>query len=157
MTIVFTASSFLFAETGNGKSYGIAVNPPMTMFRIVSGEFNIWNITRHGEINVPFLFTYKQDFIDYEDLDIYSIGTKYRHFMIEDQNGFFGEMGYGFYLANADNNHKVNTLSFGLGYRLIYDNGFFWGCSLSLGRAWVFDQQDFIIYDVDFFKVGYCW
>ncbi len=147
----------VFAETGNGKNYGIAVNPSMAMFRVISGELNIWNLYRGAEINIPFVLAYKPDLFDNNESSLYILGTKYRHFLSDGQSGFFGEVGYGFIFGDGNGNTYGNTLLFGIGYRLLYSNGFFWGSSLSMGRVWFVKEEDQIGFDVDFFKVGYCW
>ena len=52
--LIFAMSTSLFTQEtstqeGNGKNYGIALNPVLLLFEWGSAEVNLWNIQRNAE------------------------------------------------------------------------------------------------------------
>ncbi len=172
----FTRKEF-YEPVGNGKNYGVALNPFGVLFDWCSMEFNIWKLDRKGEINIPVEFFQNEYWMkdsDY-DFDRFSIGVNYRKFFNENQQGYFLQAGWkydkydidgrGAY-AGMSNSGSSNKILFGAGYRMISKfNGMFWSASFSLGRAWgsvkAPDGDDVadpgITYDIDLLKIGFSW
>jgi hypothetical protein len=159
-------------QIGNGKDFGIAVNPVLLLFNWVSVEANLWNISRNAEINIPFQYVKDLTFTDEDDdveenVSFYTFGVYYRYFFNVKQKGFFAQVGWQYLNAKVtdpfdESTGSMNSLLFGFGYRLIADNGLFWGCGLSAGKAWgQVDDPDGdtrasgFWFDVDLFKFGY--
>ena len=177
---VFVPTSCTFAEDsdqGNGKDYGVAVNPVLALFGWVSSEFNIWKVDRTGEINIPAQFAHDPFWFDEGDysVDLFSIGMNYRKFFDKTQEGFFVQGGVTYYYAGVDGRGSAEGKSasssqtavlFGFGYRLISQtNGLFWAFGLGAGRRWgtIEDtlgdeiQDDGLAIAIDFLKIGYAW
>lgn len=177
--IIIAMSTPLFTQEtstqeGNGKNYGIALNPVLLLFEWGSAEVNLWNIQRNAEINIPFqyikssVFAEKEDNVE-EDVRIYTFGVYYRYFFDVKQEGFFAQVGWQYLNAKitdaySESTGSMNSLLFGFGYRLIAKNGLFWGCGLAAGKAWgkVEDpdgdeRASGFWFDVDLFKFGYAW
>ncbi len=162
---------------GNGKSYGLAVNPVLALFDWYSGEFNIWNLDRTAEINIPFQYMINPFGLNDEtfDLDVFSIGIQYRKFFDEDQEGFFVQAGLQYFNATTTGKGiyagesaggNVTELLFGIGYRMISKStGLFWAASLSAGKGWGTVENPAgdsvsasgFAYDIDILKIGYAW
>ncbi len=183
LSIIFltlTISSNLYAQydlEGNGKDFGIAINPVGVLFDWYSMEYNIWKLDRTAEINIPFQLLHNPFDMDDDDYDltIFSIGVQYRKFFNEEQQGFFVQAGYQYYSFMVDGNGEfnddsssgsVNAVLFGIGYRMISkSNGLFWSAALSAGKGWGSadspDGEDVsnsgLTYDIDLFKIGYAW
>ncbi len=177
------STSPLFAQSdssavpGNGKYYGVAVNPVLALFDWYSGEFNIWSLDRTAEINIPFQYMINPFNINDEnfDLDVFSIGIQYRKFFDEDQDGFFVQAGLQYFNATTTGKGtyagqsaggNVTELLFGIGYRMISKStGLFWAASLSAGKGWgsIEDPSGQSVsasgfaYDIDILKIGYAW
>jgi hypothetical protein len=166
-----------FYQLGNGKDYGIAINPVFVLFGWLSGEFNIWNIDRIGEINIPVMFLHNPFYLDedFYSIDLFSIGAQYRKFFNRKQEGFFVQGGYLFAVADVEGEGDLvgqtvsdsqHAILFGLGYRLISQtNGLFWAIAISAGRAWGTIRDPVggeikgsgVAFDADFLKIGYAW
>ena len=177
--IIIAMSTPLFTQDtstqeGNGKDFGIAINPVLLLFKWGSAEVNLWNVQRNAEINIPFQYAKNLNLNDEEedvetDLTFYTFGAYYRYFFNVKQEGFFAQVGWQYLNANIkengdESNGSMNSLLFGFGYRLIAENGLFWGCGLAAGKAWgkVEDpdgdtRASGFWFDVDLFKFGYAW
>ncbi|MBN2366256.1 MAG: hypothetical protein EH225_09795 [Calditrichaeota bacterium] len=159
---------------GNGNNMGIGLNPVLLLFEWVSGEVNLWNVSRSAEINIPFQYVKNPFVFDDEnedwDLRYYTIGVYYRYFFSQKQEGFFAQAGWQYAGASVKEGGQeatgsLNSILFGFGYRLISDGGLFWGCGLSVGRAWgkveAPDgdevQGSGLNIDIDLLKFGYAW
>ena len=172
VSAVLLCASTSYAQGPNGKHFGIAVNPVLALFEWGSAEVNLWDIDHTAEINIPIQFGKNPYFFDEEDIDVsyFSSGVNYRRFFNTKQQGFFASVGWQFERANVSNAHdkihgSTNSILFGMGYRLISENGLFWGFSLSAGRKWgeISDLSGDSIsgsglaLDIDLFKFGYAW
>ncbi|KAA3612522.1 MAG: hypothetical protein D8M58_20375 [Calditrichaeota bacterium] len=162
---------------GNGKDYGIAINPVGALFSWYSLEYNIWKADRTGEINIPFQLLHNpfDTENDDHDLTIFSIGAQYRKFFSSEQQGFFVQAGFIHYNFSVDGKGEyrgesaggsVNSVLFGFGYRMISKtNGLFWSAALSAGKGWGSvdspNGEDVsnsgFTYDIDLLKIGYAW
>lgn len=161
-----------FAQTGNNKNVGIAINPVLALFEWGSGEINFWNIDRHSEINIPIQFVKNPYFLedDVSSIQYISTGVNYRRFFSESQKGFYLQAGWRFDHASVTEDNEsasgsANSLLFGFGYRVISKSGLFWGMGLSAGRMWgsINDTNGETVrgsgltFDVDLFKFGFAW
>ncbi len=161
-------------QPGNGKKFGVAINPVFALFSIASLEFNVWNIDRRAEINIPVIFSNNAKFGKDVKVSFEEVGIHYRYFFNQRQKGFFAEAGWQYdYLRQLDEDLKTtqsgHSLMFGFGYRMLTQSGFFWGCALRAGRFW--GKKTEIDYefedtetshptfnlDIDLFKFGYAW
>lgn len=178
--LVLVPASSVLAQTGdegNGKDFGVAVNPVLMLFGWVSAEFNVWSLDRTGELNIPAQFAHDPFWFDEGDykVDLFSIGMNYRKFFDERQEGLFVQGGWTYYYASVDGRRDAQGQSassdqgailFGMGYRLISQaNGLFWAFGFGAGRRWgaIEDtrgdeiQDDGFAIAIDFFKIGYAW
>jgi hypothetical protein len=178
LSLVTTSACFAKDfQIGNGKDYGIAGNPVLGMFGWFSGEVNIWKLDRSGEINIPVQFAHNPFDLDGDDYDInlFSIGTYYRKFFNQRQEGFFVQGGWLY--TYADTNGKgtaeglsassdIHSILFGVGYRIISDtNGMFWAFGVGVGRSWGIIEDPLgdkirsssVALDIDLLKIGYSW
>lgn len=166
------------AEEGNGKDFGVAVNPVLALFGWFSGEFNVWKLDRTGEINIPVMYIDEPFFIDDDysyNVDLFMIGAYYRKFFNVEQEGFFVQGGWNYYHASVDGQgpqagksagSNQGAVLFGIGYRAISQtNGLFWAAGFAAGRRWgtIEDteggeiQDDGFAFSVDLLKIGYAW
>jgi hypothetical protein len=146
-TVVHSAAFGQSGKEGNGKDYGVAMNPVLALFGWFSGEFNVWKLDRTGEINVPVMFIHNPFYIDRDDysLDLFMVGSYYRKFFDARQEGFFVQGGANYFHASVSDDEagggaSVSTdqgaVLFGVGYRAISQtNGLFWACGIAAGRA----------------------
>jgi hypothetical protein len=162
---------------GNGKDFGIAINPVFALFNWYSGEVNIWKFDRTGEINIPISFAHDPFNIDDGDydLDIFTIGGNYRKFFNTEQEGFYFQGGYHFAHASIDGkglsagesaSADTHSVLFGVGYRMVSQtNSLFWAFGFGAGRRWG-DIEDTdgseilgegLALSVEFMKIGYSW
>ncbi len=174
--LIFSAlAAQINAQTpvGNGKNFGVAINPFLALFEYGSGEVNIWNISRNSEINIPIEVMSNPFFIDEPDLDVSLIGTglNYRLFFSETQKGLFAQAGWKMYRGSVSEpggesvSGVTNSVLFGVGYRAIAKNGMFWGAGINAGRTWgditgpdgntISDSG--LALDIDFLKFGFAW
>ena len=173
LSFVFVLSTGGFAQSGNEKNIGIAINPVLALFEWGSGEINLWNIDRNAEINIPVQYMNNPFFLNDEtdsDVRFFSLGVYYRRFLNEKQKGFFIQAGWKYDYAKVSDNFtsesgSAHSILFGFGYRVIAKNGLFWGCGISAGRGWgsIKDTNGETIHgsglmlDIDLFKFGFAW
>ena len=87
------------SQEGNGKDFGIALNPVLLLFEWGSAEVNLWNVQRNAEINIPFQYVKSSVFAEEEegveeDVRFYTFGAYYRYFFNVKQEGFFAQVGW---------------------------------------------------------------
>lgn len=160
-------------DDGNGRRFGVAVNPAFALFNYGSAEVNLWHLDRHSEINIPIEVARNPFMIDDDDgtdIGYFATGVNYRRFFRNDQEGLFAQAGWKFSRISVSNTldevtGSSNALMFGIGYRVMADNGFFWGMGINVGRQWgvVTDlngdeiRGDGLALDVDLLKFGFAW
>lgn len=66
-------------QPGNGKKFGVAINPVFALFSIASLEFNVWNIDRRAEINMPVIFSNNAKFGKDVKVSFEEVGIHYRY------------------------------------------------------------------------------
>ncbi len=176
LLILLLLGSSLSAAEGNGKSFGIAVNPALVPLKWVSADLCFWNIDRSTEFNMPFQFTKNPSFITPSKSDILYLsgGLNARRFFNGEQKGFFAELGFQYNHLKVEGSAKSDSedspfegtftsrnpaVLFGVGYRLLTVNNFFWGCDFAIGRQWgretPFIGVENIAYSINIFKFGY--
>ena len=172
--LLLVLTSFgLFAQEGNQKTMGVATNPVAALFEYGSAEVNFWQLDRYAEINIPMEIARDPFFFDEEDgvdFNYVATGINYRRFFNKRQQGLFGQAGWRFQrLSASGEGEKVtgtaNSILFGIGYRIISENGFFWGTSFSVGRQWGELESlsgesvagSGLTFDIDLLKFGFAW
>ena len=171
LIFILFSSNNVFSAEGNGKSFGIAVNPALLPLKWLSLDLCFWNIDRDTEINIPFQFTKNPSLIMPFSADMLYLsgGMNFRRFFNGEQNGFFAELGFQYNYfdiefdddkdSSADYIAKNPSILCGVGYRLITVNNFFWGCDFAIGRQW--GKESYVTsignfnYSINIFKFGY--
>ena len=169
---VLAATVSGFSQSGNGKDVGVALNPVLAMFEWGSAEVTLWNVDRGAEINIPIVFTRKPFFLDDQshNTNFISTGVNYRRFFGQKQKGFFIQGGWKMDFATASDGFQSTTSTahsvlFGLGFRVVAQNGLFWGTAINFGRTWgdLLDPYGGVAraegpaLDFDLLKFGYAW
>lgn len=149
--------------------------------KTISGTYSLFNTENNTEIAFPFMYSSaEQDDYNFEssntgNLDSLTIDAHYRKYLGHRIDGFYisgfaraaslsglkndGEQGDEFKLG----------LGAGIGYRVVSDNGLYWGASLSVGRYLIGESDMFMssdgisadmddsewIVDVELLKFGY--
>lgn len=161
----------------------------------LSGTFSLFNTDNNTEIAFPFMYSrgehdeiyhYYSSPYGYisgydkpnKDLTSFTVDAHYRKYLGHRLDGFyisgFGRMAHLNGLKDEDSQFSEGSetkfgVGVGIGYRIISDDGFYWGASLSMGRYLVGDSEVFhdsenlsadiddseIIFDVELLKFGY--
>lgn len=162
----------------------------------LSGTYSLFNTQNNTEIAFPIMFSQSEHegYLDNKNMTSFTADAHYRKYLGERLDGFYlsgftriahlsgvlGKDDYSYYYSSdygstyeratskTGSETKIG-IGFGIGYRIISTNGFYWGASLSLGRYLIGDSDKFyesegastelddeeIIIDIELLKFGY--
>ena len=170
--LIFTINLYAGSLPKN-KHFGMEVNPLYILLsgsseRYLSGTISYFDHDKNAEIAFPIGY-YKEDYHDYKQ---YTFDLHYRKFIGDKMEGLYYS---GFArlakLEGMSGNYLIKQTKFGLGvgvgFRIFFENGFYWGGSLGVGSyitgkndrftnaMFVITDDPMFIFDVELLKVGY--
>ena len=155
------------------KHFGVEVN----LFDIItsgsseeylSGTISYFDHENNAEISFPIGY-YKEDYHDYKQ---YTFDLHYRKFIGDKMEGlYYSGFARVAKLDGISGNYLIKQTKFGLGvgvgFRIFFENGFYWGASLGIGSyitgknnqfvndMFVITDDPMFIFDLELLKVGY--
>ena len=153
------------------KNFGIEINPLYTLAYSeekfsFSGTVSLFPKNRKVEIAFPFSKKSRSNYnFDYDDETKVNIDAQYRYFLGKYRKGFYLMTGVRYNHENIkelDDNlllkdDKIDRggISFGIGYRIFGQSGFYWGCSFYFGRYFLPNMEEGLNYsNLELFKFG---
>ena len=151
----------IYLDPLEGKKFGIEFNPMgfvMSTTRSdgfsIRGGVSLFPSSMKAEIAFPIYYN--------SDIHIFNINTGVRVFQIDGQyRGFIGKYRKGFYFSSGlryismegdfSGDDKEFGLTFGIGYRIYGQTGWYWGTSIYGGRYLTEDQA---ILEIELLKFG---
>ena len=139
------------------KKFGIEINPLWTMFYddgpSLSGTISLFNLDKKAEIAIPFTYTTEEEYSGINQNDIsFILDMQYRYFLDEYRKGVYimaGVRHASFKEVDYQNSNiwdkasfNKQGISFGIGYRIFGQSGWYWGCSLYLGKYYFGSERN---------------
>ena len=177
LTIIFILNSYLFPQEKvleaqeeiliekyidplEGKKFGLAFNPISLFLSIIEKDFllscgiSLYPEHQNSEIAFPIYYNKESGGNSVLHLDVH-----YRYFIGKHQKGLYISSGMRFTAKKSVHGPNANNmgLTFGMGYRLFSENGFYWGTSLFGGRYLTKSESSLSregIIDFEILKIG---
>tara|TARA_B100001750_G_C15408003_1_gene546267 strand:+ start:541 stop:1143 length:603 start_codon:yes stop_codon:yes gene_type:complete len=139
------------------KKLGIEINPLWTMFYddgpSISGSISLFNLDKKAEIAIPFTYTTQKKYNNLIPKDVsFILDIQYRYFLGKYRKGLYimtGARVASFKEVDYENSnlwdrmsYNKQGISFGIGYRIFGQSGWYWGCSLYLGKYYFGSERN---------------
>ena len=147
----------IYVDPLEGKFFGIELNPIGLLMSTVNSDgftlragVSFFPSSMHGEIAFPIY--YRQNSDNFTET-VFQIDGQYRGFVGKHRKGFYFSSGLRYISMEGEflGDDKEFGLTFGIGYRIYGQTGWYWGTSIYGGRYLTEEQ---VIIEIELLKFG---